>query len=41
MPAGARLRITTSDATVIQAVHEFLRDQIREHATGDPTTVDK
>jgi hypothetical protein len=40
-PAGARVRITTSDVIAIQAVHEFLRYQIREHATGDPLTVDK
>jgi hypothetical protein len=40
-PAGGRVRIATSDATVIQAVHEFLRYQIREHATGDPLTVGK
>jgi hypothetical protein len=41
MPTGARVRITTSDATAIQAVHEFLRYQIREHSTGDPLTIGK
>ena len=40
-PAGARVRITTADATAIQAVHEFLRYQIRQHGTGDRLTVDK
>ena len=40
-PAGARVRITSSEATTTEAVHEFLRYQIREHATGDPLTVDK
>ena len=37
--AGARVRITTSDAEATEAIHEFLRYQIREHATGDPLTV--
>jgi hypothetical protein len=39
MPAGARVRISTSDPKVADAVHEFLRYQIREHATGDPLNV--
>ena len=39
MVAGGRVRITASDATAKDAVHEFLRYQIREHATGDPLTV--
>ena len=39
--AGGRVRITTSEAKARDAVHEFLRYQIREHATGDPLTVDK
>jgi hypothetical protein len=40
-PAGARVRITASDAKATWAVHEFLRYQIREHATGDALTVGK
>lgn len=36
---GGRVRIRTSDAKALAAVHEFLRYQIKEHATGDPTTV--
>jgi hypothetical protein len=40
-PAGGRVRITTSDAKPTTAVHEFLRYQIREHATGDPLTIGK
>jgi hypothetical protein len=32
---GARVRITTADAEARQAVHAFLRYQIREHGTGD------
>jgi hypothetical protein len=38
---GGRVRITTADANAKSAVHEFLRYQIREHATGDPLTVEK
>src|SRR5436305_968503 len=30
---GARVRITTSDAKALQAVHRFLEFQIREHHT--------
>ena len=33
---GARVRITTKNAKAIDAIHEFLRFQIKEHATGDP-----
>jgi hypothetical protein len=40
-PAGGRVGITTADPAVIQAVHEFMRYQIGEHATGDPLTVGK
>src|SRR5262245_48427206 len=35
---GGRLDITSSDAAALNAVHEFLRYQIREHHTNDPTT---
>jgi hypothetical protein len=38
---GGRVRITTSDAEAMNAIHDFLRYQIREHATGDPVTVVK
>jgi hypothetical protein len=41
MPAGGRVRITAADAASRRAVHEFLRYQIQEHATGDPVTVAK
>ena len=41
MPSGGRVRITTSDVKVTEAVHEFLRYQIRGHATGDPLSVGK
>jgi len=33
---GGRVRISTADGKAIAAIHEFLRYQIREHATGDP-----
>jgi hypothetical protein len=38
---GGAVRIATSSAEALDAVHEFLRYQIREHATGDPVTVQK
>jgi hypothetical protein len=34
-PDGGRVRIATKDPSARAAVHEFLRYQIREHATGD------
>jgi hypothetical protein len=36
---GGRVQIKTTDERTKSAVHEFLRYQIREHATGDPLTV--
>jgi hypothetical protein len=36
---GAQVRITTHDPDALQAVHEFLRFQIQDHRTGDPTDV--
>jgi hypothetical protein len=33
---GARVSITSSDIIAIDAIHEFLAYQIREHRTGDP-----
>ena len=33
---GGRVRITTKDARALEAVHAFLRYQIKEHRTGDP-----
>ncbi len=35
---GGKLRITTSDPAALNAVHRFLRFQIKEHKTGDPLT---
>jgi hypothetical protein len=38
-PRGGRVRIDTRDAAALDAVHDFLRYQITEHATGDPLAV--
>ena len=34
--AGGRVIIHTADSRALTAMHDFLRYQIREHATGDP-----
>ena len=34
---GGVVRISTRDAKALDAVHEFLRFQIRDHGTNDPT----
>jgi hypothetical protein len=34
---GAKITIATANPKALQAVHEFLRFQIAEHKTGDPT----
>jgi hypothetical protein len=34
-PAGGLVRIRSGNAQAVEAVHEFLRYQIREHRTGD------
>ena len=38
---GARIRITTRGAEALHAVHKFLRFQIADHLTGDPTEITK
>jgi len=38
LPAGGRVVVRTSDPRALEALHEFLRFQIREHKTGDPLT---
>ena len=38
-PNGGRVNIVTTDAAALAGVHEFLKYQIAEHKTGDPTTV--
>jgi hypothetical protein len=35
--AGGKVVIRTADAAAREALHDFLRFQIREHKTGDPT----
>jgi hypothetical protein len=34
---GGVVTISTSDSEALRAVHQFLRFQIEDHATGDPT----
>jgi hypothetical protein len=36
--SGGRVRIHTRNTPAVDAVHEFLRFQIAEHQTGDPTS---
>jgi hypothetical protein len=36
---GARVTISTKNPEALAAVHDFLRFQIEEHQTGDPTEV--
>ena len=36
---GGRVNVVTSDPAALAAVHQFLKFQIAEHTTGDPTTV--
>ena len=38
-PKGGRVVISTSSKEALAAVHEFLRFQIKDHATGDPLTI--
>jgi hypothetical protein len=38
LPLGGIVHIRTANAEAIGAIHEFLRYQIREHATGDPVS---
>ncbi|MEO8678907.1 MAG: hypothetical protein ABI665_07670 [Vicinamibacterales bacterium] len=35
LPTGGRVRLRTTDAAALDAVHKFLQYQIREHKTGD------
>jgi hypothetical protein len=40
-PQGAAVDIRSANRDAIAAVHEFLRFQISDHRTGDPTSVSK
>ena len=37
-PGGGRVVIATANKEALVAIHEFLRFQIKDHATGDPLT---
>ena len=39
LPNGARVRVSSSNAKAVAAIHDFLRFQIQDHQTGDPLTV--
>lgn len=36
-PEGGVVTLSTQDPAALAAIHEFLRFQIRDHGTGDPT----
>lgn len=36
---GARLHLTSKNPKAVAAIHDFLRFQISDHQSGDPTTV--
>lgn len=36
---GAQIQISTRNAEALEAIHDFLRFQIKEHKTGDPLEV--
>ena len=38
---GGRVRIMSKNAEALNAIHDFLRFQIKEHKTGDPLEVKK
>jgi hypothetical protein len=38
-PQGGQLRISSSHAGAVEAIHQFLKFQIQEHQTGDPTSL--
>jgi hypothetical protein len=39
LPSGGRVRITTSSEDTLNAVHDFLRFQIKDHHTGDSAEI--
>jgi hypothetical protein len=39
LPAGGAVRIVTNDPRALDAIYAFLRYQIIEHRTGDPTQI--
>jgi hypothetical protein len=40
-PRGGQVVVTSTNVRAPSANHDFLRYQIREHATGDPITIRK
>jgi hypothetical protein len=40
-PHGGQVVMTSANLNALSAIHDFLRYQIREHATGDPLTIAK
>jgi hypothetical protein len=38
-PGGAKIQITTTNPEALQAIHAFLRFQISDHQSGDPTAI--
>ena len=40
LPDGGRIRITTTNADALKAVHDFLRFQIKDHGTKDSGTIE-
>lgn len=39
--SGGRVRITTKNPRALEAVHQFLRFQVREHKTGDSDQIER
>ncbi|HVH88961.1 MAG TPA: hypothetical protein VM912_19740 [Terriglobales bacterium] len=40
LPAGVRVRVSSQNPEAVNAIHEFLKFQIRDHQTGDTTAID-
>lgn len=41
LPSGGEVRITTANRRAIEAIHNFLRFQIRDHRTGDTLEISR
>jgi hypothetical protein len=39
LPSGGTVRIKTTNPDALKAIHDFLRFQIEDHNTGDPTEI--
>lgn len=40
VPGGGRIRVRTRDAEALEAIHAFLKFQVKEHRTGDSGEVE-